>query len=92
MGIYSNGNIFGIRIYNMNEDDFSNTLFEQKYNVIMNDEQKKEAYSFYTELNNKNEIFFKIHTECSSSYEKGTESFMMWYPMSLNQFIETFGI
>jgi hypothetical protein len=47
MGIYSNGSIFGIGIYN-----FNNTLFEKTYNVLMNDEQKKEAYLFYTELTN----------------------------------------
>lgn len=32
MRIYSNGNIFGLKIYNFNEDDFSNTLFEK--NII----------------------------------------------------------
>jgi len=53
MGIYSNGSIFGIGIYN-----FNNTLFEKTYNVLMNDEQKKEAYLFYTNLTNKNDIFF----------------------------------
>ena len=32
------------------KDDYVNTLFEQTYNTIMSDEQKKEAYLFYTEL------------------------------------------
>ena len=51
MGIYSSGNIFGIRIYTVNaKDDCINKLFEQTYNAIMSDEQKKEAYLFYTEL------------------------------------------
>ena len=95
MGIYNNGNIFGIRIYNFNDDDFSNTLFEQTYDVIMSDEQKNEAYLFYTELNNnknnKNGIFFKIYTECSSTYDKhNNEKYMTWYPISLNLFLEKF--
>ena len=30
MGIYSNGKIFGLRIY-FNDNDFANTLFEEKY-------------------------------------------------------------
>uniref|UniRef100_A0A6C0HBS1 Uncharacterized protein n=1 Tax=viral metagenome TaxID=1070528 RepID=A0A6C0HBS1_9ZZZZ len=30
MGIYNNGSIFGIKIYNFN-DDFANILFEEKY-------------------------------------------------------------
>jgi hypothetical protein len=47
--------IFGISIYNVNS-----TLFERKYNAIMNDVQKKEAYLFFTSLSNKNDIFFKV--------------------------------
>ena len=91
MGIYTNGSIFGIRIYNFNDEEFSNTLFEQKYDVIMSDEQKKEAYLFYTKLNNKNEIFFKIYTESSSTYDiHNKDTFMMWYPISLDLFLEKF--
>lgn len=89
MGIYDNGSIFGIRIYNFNDNDFANTLFEKTYNEIMSNEEKKEAYLFYTMLNNKNEIHFKYYTECSSSYDK--EKFFMWYPMSLDIFLEKFG-
>ena len=90
MGIYSNGSIFGIRIYNFNEDDLSHTLFEEKYEEIMSHQQMKEAYLFYTELNNKNEIHFQYYTECSSTYGEGI--FLMWYPMSLNLFLEKFGV
>jgi hypothetical protein len=36
MGIYSNGSIFGIQIYNFNDDDMSNILFEEKQDEIMN--------------------------------------------------------
>ena len=35
MGIYDNGSIFGIRIYNFNEDEFANILFEKTYNEII---------------------------------------------------------
>jgi hypothetical protein len=92
MGIYTNGTIFGIRIYNF-EDDFSNILFEEKYDAIMSDEQMREAYLFYNELNDKNEIFFTICTECSSTLNKdNNEIFMMWHPISLNIFLEKFGI
>ena len=35
MGIYNHGSIFGIRIYNFNDDDFANILFEEKYDEIM---------------------------------------------------------
>lgn len=89
MGIYESGSIFGIRIYKFNDDDISITLFEKIYNVIMSDEQKKESYLFYNELNNKNEICFQYYTECSSTYDTGT--FLMWYPMTLDLFLEKFG-
>jgi len=90
MGIYDNGSIFGLRIYNFNDDDFANILFEKTYNKIMSDEEKKKAYLFYTELNNKNEIFFQYYTECSNTYGEGV--YFNWYPMNLNLFLEKFGI
>ena len=93
MGIYSNGSIFGIQIYNFNDNDFSNILFEEKYDEVMSYHQMREAYLFYTNLNDKNEIHFKIYTECSSTlnpYNK--EIFMEWYPMSLDIFLEKFGV
>lgn len=57
---------------------------------IMSDEEKKKAYLFYVELNNKNAIHFQYYTECSSTY--GDELVLMWRPMSLNIFLEKFGI
>jgi hypothetical protein len=93
MGIYSNGKIFGLRIYNFNDEGFSNTLFEEKYVEIMSHEQMREAYLFYNEINDKNNIYLKIYSECSSTlnlYNK--ENFMEWYPISLNNFLEQFGI
>lgn len=57
MGIYSNGGIFGIQIYNFNEDDVSNIIFEEKYDEVMSSHQMREAYLFYTNLNDKNNFF-----------------------------------
>ena len=62
MGIYVNGTIFGIRIYNFNDDDFANILFEKTYTEIMSDEEKKETYLFYSDLNNKNDIRFEYYS------------------------------
>ena len=88
MGIYSNGSIFGIQIYNFNDDDISNILFEEKYDKIMTHEQMREAYLFYTNLNDKNNIFFKIYTECSSTLSYNRDNFMEWQPLSLDTFLE----
>jgi hypothetical protein len=93
MGIYSNGRIFGLKIYNFNNEDIGNTLFEEKYDEIMSHEQMREAYLFYNELNNKNNIFFKVYTECISTLNPhNKETFMDWMPMTLNMFVEQFSI
>jgi hypothetical protein len=81
-------------MYNFNyDDDISNMLFEEKYDEIMSHEQMREAFLFYTNLNDKNNISFQIYTECSSTLDKyNKDNFMMWYPLSLDMFLEKFGI
>lgn len=90
MGIYSNGSIFGIRIYSFNEYDCSNILFEEKYDEIMSHEQMSGAYLFYNKLNDKKNIFFKIYTQCSSTLDNNITNFMNWYPICLDTFLEFF--
>lgn len=93
MGIYSNGNIFGISIFVFNDNSTSDILFRKKYTEIMNDEQKKEAYLFYTRLNNKNNILFNMYVECVTSYDTdNTEPFITWIPISLDEFLEKFEV
>jgi len=92
MGIYSNGSIFGIQIYNFNDDDISNILFEKKQDEIMSCDQMREAYLFYTNLNDKNNIFLKIYTECSSTLNQNRDNFMKWEPLPLDTFLEKFGV
>jgi hypothetical protein len=93
MGIYASGSIFGIRMYNFNDDDCSNTLFEEKYDGIMSHEQIREAYLFYNELNYKHNVYFKIYTECTSTLDKYNKAkFIDWYPISLGVFLEKFCI
>ena len=92
MGIYSNGSIFGIQIYNFNEDDVSNILFEEKYDEVMSYHQMREAYIFYSILYDKNNIFFKIYTECSSTLNYNRDNFMMWESLPLDTFLEKFGV
>ncbi len=92
MGIYfCNGDIFGIQIYNFN-DDISNILFEEKYDEIMSYTQMREAYLFYTNLNDKNNLFLKIYTECTSTFSYNRHNFMMWHPIPLDTFLEKFDV
>ena len=88
MGIYSNGNIFGIQMYNFNEDDISNVLFEEKYDEIMSYHQMREVQLFYNNLNNKNNIFIKIYTECTSTLSYNRDNFMMLQPLPLDTFLK----
>lgn len=92
MGIYSNGSIFGIQMYTFNNDDISNILFEEKYDEVMSFVQMREAYLFYTNLNDKNKVFFKIYTECTSTLSSNGCNFMMWQPLPLESFLEKFGV
>ena len=91
MGIYSNGSIFGIQIYNFNDDDISNILFEEKYAEEISYIQMREAYLFYNNLNDKNKICFKIYTECSSTLSYNRHNFMGWQPLPSDTFLEKFG-
>ena len=92
MGIYSSGRIFGIQMYTFNDDDISNILFEVKHDEVMSYIQMKEAYLFYDNLNDKNKLFFKIYTECISTLSYNKDNFMMWYPLSLDTFLEKISV
>ena len=91
MGIYSSGDIYGIKIYLINDNDV-NVLFEIKMDTIMSDEKKKEAKLFYNRLseNDRTKVRFEIYTECSSTYNN--EVFMMWEQITLDFFIQKFSI
>ena len=92
MGIYSNGRIFGIQMYNFNDDDISNILFEMKYDTELTYNQMNEAYLFYINFKYKNTIHFKIYTECSSTLNFNNDNFRMWQPLSLDTFLDKFGV
>ena len=92
MGLYRNGSIFGIQMYNFNDDDISNILFEEKYDEVMSYIQMREAHLFYDNLNDKNNIRIKIYIECSSTLSYNKDNFMMWQQLPLDTFLEKFGI
>lgn len=89
MGIYSNGTVYGLRICHVIDDEFE-TLYEKNYDVLMDDTQKKEAYLFYINLTNKNDLSFRVYTECSSTY--GNNIYKSWLPISLSEFEKKFNV
>lgn len=92
MGIYSNGKIFGLQIYNFIDDDISNILYEEKYDEEISYIQMREAYLFYNNLNDKDKICFKIYIECSSTLSDNKDNFMMWQQLSLDTFLKKFSV
>ena len=86
MGIYSNGDIFGIQIYTLGDEN-TTILFEETYNERMTHPQMREAFLFYDSLPDKNNVFVKIYTECSSTL-CNVDNFMMWYPLHLDIFLQ----
>ena len=87
---YTKCNIYGIKIYNYIEKYI--ILYEQKYDKIMSHEMIQEAKLFYEKLdeNNKKNIKFQIYTKCESIDNK--ENCMIWWNISLNDFIKQFNI
>ena len=100
MGIYTDGKIFGIRIFYYIND--INILFEKIYEEEMTYNQMEEAYLFYTKLNNKNECFFNTYIKCTSTLDAlGSKpptvigdktDFMVWYEIPVETFIKTMKI
>jgi hypothetical protein len=68
MGIYESGKIFGIRIYKSIDDECNDILLEKKNNKIFTEEEMKEVYLYYIELNDKSKIKFEYYTEWRSLY------------------------
>lgn len=89
MGIYPSGIIYGIKIYNIIDDNAYN-LYVMQCHAVMSIEKRKEAKKFYENLQEptKSSARFLIYTECSSPAE---DDFMMWYPISLDVFLDKFG-
>jgi hypothetical protein len=88
MGIYSSGDIYGIRMYLIYDD--VDILFEIKMDTIMSDEKKREAKIFYNGLSEKDrtKVRFQIYTEFSSTYNN--EDFMIWEEITLDYFLQNF--
>jgi len=93
MGIYSNRCIFGIRISTHSADDFSKTLFEQKYEEPMTHTQMQEAFLFYTGWNDTPNLSFHVWVEYRSRLDPRNKChYMIWHPITLQLFLEKFDL
>jgi len=86
MGIYSDGNVYGVcwNIYDISEKLVKN--FEKTYPKKMNLDQIQYIETEYNKLNEieRNSAKFGFHTCCSSTYDTGT--FMSWFPVNKDSF------
>ena len=90
MGTNTNDCVFGIMIYTLNDDKVK-LLYRKENETRMSREEMKEAYLFYTNLNDKNDVQIKMYTEFSHSLNMvNDKNFMMWQPIQLSQFLQIF--
>jgi hypothetical protein len=93
MGIYSNGRIYGIKIYNVNDDDTISILYEEKGVNEMTHAQIRESHLLYSNLENKNDVFVRVYMECTSTLGgnnllyTNNNVFYDWFPISIDRFI-----
>lgn len=80
MGIYSDGNVYGVCWNMCDASDKSVKYFEKTCPKKINLEQIREIKNEYDKLTETecNSAIFKIYTCCSSTYDSGT--FMSWFP------------
>lgn len=98
MGIYGSNQIYGVRMTQHGEA--SNTihlLFEKKFETReLTAEEKREAAVFYDTLADKENVYFTLYMECSSSLEpvsssaSASQPFLCWFPISLTYFLQMF--
>lgn len=90
---YPNGEIYGITMFYW-IDDYSaltEAIFEKMYDRLMTDEEKKQAYLFYIELEDTDDVYVSYLTKCTTKYNK-TEPFKVWYPMKIDEFKMMFDV
>ena len=96
MGIYSSGKAYGIKIaYNYREIDYNLECdtYERKYDSVMTDEQKREAFEYYQKLENNKQAKLYLYTEVFTTYNpKDKGASLMWYPIGLTDFLREFSV
>ena len=84
MGIYSDGNIYGISI-SMQVGTNLTEIFNKSNSYVMTSEQIQEATAIYDKLTEgeKSSLKIRFYTSCSSTYELASTPFMSWFPADL---------
>jgi hypothetical protein len=91
MGIYSDGNIYGI-VLSLEVDSFFTDIYNKVYPTKMNCEQIQEAKAVYDKLtiNEKYRLTIRFYTSCSSTYNESCVPFMSWFPGTIGELEKLF--
>ena len=88
---YTTRGIYGVKMYTYNNNNYT-IIFKEQFNTLMSNEMIEEVKSFYTNLdeNSKKNLKFQIYRNCKSIEDEG--DCMIWHNISLNNFIQDFGV
>jgi hypothetical protein len=96
MGIYSDGNVYGVRLrqYQMSpveEPDILLHTFERIYPSKMTVQHIEEIKEQYDLLNRDDtRIIVSFYTSCTDTYDDTGESYMCWWPGDTDRLKELF--
>ena len=73
MGIYTDGNVYGVWCFIQNDDGSFTVFIDKKYDTKMNSAQIEDIKSEYENISedNKKEMSIKFYTMICSTYEPG---------------------
>lgn len=80
MGIYSDGKIYGVKLYFIDGE----TVFEKKISEEFGNNEIEEVKSFWFKLSEleKQKINIHLYTSCATTILVTNTTFMMWWPSS----------
>ena len=93
MGIYTDGNVYGVYIYTYDDDDNLTVLLDKKYDAKMTTEQIIEVKTEFDNLSEdiRKEMRIQFHVSCTTSYELHNNTpFMCLWPGSQTMLEELF--
>jgi hypothetical protein len=88
---YTKIGIYGVKIYTYTNKDCK-IIYKQELNTLIDNNIIEEVKALYKNIdeNIKNDLQFQIYRNCKSI--DGEESCMIWWNISLDEFIEYFSI
>ena len=95
MGIYTDGNVYGVQIVTYDEIDGKEMMYlEKKYDTKMNLEQiaeiKKDYETIFKDILPGSSLRVFFYTSCVDTYDPDSIPWMGWWPGSVESLEELF--